>query len=114
VKGPQPPCSKDISVLTATRLSAAFPYVAPAARADVDGPGVHIVDGGYYDNYGTSSLVEWLDYKLSDGSGIQNVLIVLIHGAPTVQREQKGLRTVRNAMFTAELHADGFINFTRR
>ena len=49
VKGLQPPCSKDISVLTATRLSAAFPYIAPAAHADVDGPGVHIVDGGYYD-----------------------------------------------------------------
>ena len=40
-------------------------------------------------NYGTSSLVEWLDCKLSEGSGIQNVLIVLIHGAPTVQREQR-------------------------
>jgi predicted acylesterase/phospholipase RssA len=73
---------KDVSVLTATRLSAAFPYVSPAARADVNNAGAHIVDGGYYDNFGMSSLVEWLDAELEKGE-VKEVLVVRIHGAPT-------------------------------
>lgn len=74
---------KDIPVLTATRLSASFPYISPAARANTtDKAAAHIVDGGYYDNYGISSLVEWLDAELEKGN-IKKVLVVQIHGAPT-------------------------------
>ena len=74
---------KDISVLTATRLSAAFPFVSPAARAnDGRGEAVHIVDGGYYDNYGISSLVEWLDAELDKGV-VKNVLVLEIRDKPT-------------------------------
>jgi hypothetical protein len=53
---------RDVAVVTAARLSATFPYVGPASRADVDpsgGKSSHVVDGGYYDNYGMSTLVEW-------------------------------------------------------
>ena len=53
----------DIRVNTAARLSASFPYVAPAARSNMKPPPVadfHIVDGGYYDNYGIVSLLGWL------------------------------------------------------
>lgn len=90
---------KDISIATAARLSASFPYITPAARASSDGsPGqrMHIVDGGYYDNYGMSSLIEWLNEalendeklcknpKLEDVSSCQNritdVLVVQIRG----------------------------------
>jgi len=58
---------RDVAVVTAARLSATFPYVGPASRADVDpsgGEASHVVDGGYYDNYGMSTLVEWLDIAL--------------------------------------------------
>ena len=51
---------RDLPVTTAVRLSAGFPYVAPASRADVDeqlGHYTHVVDGGYFDNYGVSTLV---------------------------------------------------------
>ena len=51
---------RDIPVTTAVRLSAGFPYVSPASRADVDderGHYTHVVDGGYFDNYGVSTLV---------------------------------------------------------
>jgi hypothetical protein len=77
--------SKDIPIVTATRLSASFPYVSPAARANISGSSAaHIVDGGYYDNYGMSSLVEWLDYELSKGdSHIKRVLVLQIRGART-------------------------------
>ena len=50
---------RDIPITTAVRLSATFPYVSPAARADADDElrqYTHAVDGGYFDNYGVSSL----------------------------------------------------------
>lgn len=76
----------DVSVATAVRLSAAWPYVSPAARADVDGTAPHLVDGGYYDNYGVASLVEWLDDELEreakeDTPDIEKVLVVQISAA---------------------------------
>jgi len=73
----------DVKVVTAARLSASFPYVTPAARADLPGPHVHIVDGGYYDNYGVSTLVEWLDEGLnSQNNPVERVLLVEIRGSP--------------------------------
>ncbi len=67
---------RDVAVVTAARLSATFPYVGPASRADVDPSedkakdkdkpeASHVVDGAYYDNYGMSTLVEWLDIALN-------------------------------------------------
>jgi hypothetical protein len=53
---------KDVSLLTAARLSAAFPFVSPAARPDTDTPAAyHVVDGGYWDNSGIVSAIEWLE-----------------------------------------------------
>jgi predicted acylesterase/phospholipase RssA len=74
----------DIAIVTAARLSATFPYVTPASRADVGGPyqaEFHVVDGGYYDNYGLSTLVEWLNQALCGSDKIQRVLILQIRGA---------------------------------
>jgi len=53
----------DIEVATAARLSATFPYVTPLARAwnEPAGTAFHIGDGGYYDNSGLLSVVEWLN-----------------------------------------------------
>jgi len=48
----------DVTVATAARLSATFPYVTPASCSDQPGPQPHIVDSGYYDNYGMATLVE--------------------------------------------------------
>ncbi len=72
---------RDVTVVTAARLSATFPYVTPASRADSDGPQPHIVDGGYYDNYGMATLVEWLDEALPDRTGVKSVLVLRVHGA---------------------------------
>jgi len=71
---------KDIQALTAARISAAFPYVSPAARAMIDQPAGarrHVVDGGYYDNYGMSSLVEWLNEAFTD-KHLDKVLVIQI------------------------------------
>jgi hypothetical protein len=58
---------RDVPITTAVRLSAAFPYVSAAARADVDGGTLqytHIVDGGYFDNYGVSTMAAVSDAAL--------------------------------------------------
>ncbi|HET6931636.1 MAG TPA: hypothetical protein VFI45_15020, partial [Candidatus Acidoferrum sp.] len=45
---------------TAARMSAAFPYVSPEARPNGPLNGVHLGDGGYFDNSGVFTLSEWL------------------------------------------------------
>ncbi len=80
--------TRDVAAVTAARLSASFPYVTPAARFEDKKPQPHVVDGGYYDNYGMSTLVEWLDEALcadqeSDTSpAVKSVLVLQVHGAP--------------------------------
>lgn len=52
-----------LPVVTAARLSATFPFVSPIARPGRDVPderAYHVADGGYYDNFGVSTAVEWL------------------------------------------------------
>lgn len=59
---------RDVLVLTAARLSATFPYVTPVARVrSEDTKKLHMADGGYQDNYGVGTLVDWLDTAF-DGS----------------------------------------------
>ncbi len=79
----------DMPVTSAVRLSATFPFVTPAARAhrddqsDLSRDEYHVVDGGYYDNYGMATLVEWLDKTLERSAGeITEVLVIRIHSMP--------------------------------
>jgi hypothetical protein len=52
----------DLPVSTAVRLSATFPWVSPMPRSSAGDAQyrVHVGDGGYYDNSGVLSAVEWL------------------------------------------------------
>jgi len=58
----------DLPISSAAQLSATFPYVSSAARApmvlDNAVNSVHFADGGYYDNDGTASALEFLRYAL--------------------------------------------------
>jgi hypothetical protein len=72
--GPEPPATTvrppaelaDLDFWTAARLSATFPFVTPAARAMIDKQlmpgraGHHMIDGGYNDNYGVASALDFL------------------------------------------------------
>lgn len=60
--------AKDLPVVTAVRLAATFPYATPAARIvpTKHEAAYHMIDGGYYDNPGISSLVTWIDEGLED------------------------------------------------
>ncbi len=76
---------QDISLVTAARLSASFPYVSPAARPDIAGAQIHVVDGGYTDNYGMATLLAWIDAGLwSPGSPVSSVLVIEIRASPPV------------------------------
>ncbi len=88
----------DLEVASAARLSAAFPYLSPASRADVDVVragraghlqrartcsdlevgGQHLVDGGYYDNYGVVTSMQWLDQVLASPEGQRFRKVVII------------------------------------
>jgi hypothetical protein len=57
----------NMRAVTAARLSATFPYVSPTSRnEDIDGldRNYHIVDGGYFDNSGIITAVNWLDNNM--------------------------------------------------
>jgi Patatin-like phospholipase len=53
----------DVDLWTAARLSATFTYISPPARSWLDARATqkeHLIDGGYYDNYGVTSALDWL------------------------------------------------------
>ncbi|MEZ5400850.1 MAG: patatin-like phospholipase family protein [Bryobacteraceae bacterium] len=80
---------RDIHAATAARLSAAFPYVSPASRAAApcgDAECGHVIDGGYYDNYGIASVVDFVREGLPDVRG-KRVMLVQIEVGPFGDRE---------------------------
>ncbi|MEM7790303.1 MAG: patatin-like phospholipase family protein [Verrucomicrobiota bacterium] len=82
----------DVSIWSAARLSATFPYVTPAAKAQFHGKfetsgasyenrrNNHFIDGGYYDNYGVASAIDWLDpileARINDELPFKRLLII--------------------------------------
>jgi len=81
--GPRP----DLPLATAAQMSATFPYVSSQARVplvlDNAQNSVHFADGGYYDNDGTATMIEFLRYALTakdvnDKSPAGKVRVLLI------------------------------------
>jgi hypothetical protein len=91
----------DIDLVTAARLASGFPYVLPIPRAyHSDDPGgtsnddialkYHLIDGGYYDNYGVDSAVQWIDQGLRElktsGERLPSkVLVLQIRAFPDIK-----------------------------
>lgn len=86
----------DLRVTEAVRLSAAFPYVSPAAKMyfpeekENKGPfEPSLADGGYYDNYGLLSVKDFLDVAFQNGAWSKGrrpkVLIVQILGEKPIR-----------------------------
>jgi hypothetical protein len=83
---------RDVNLETAVRMSAAFPYVSPAARADEPPAAEHLADGGYFDNSGIFVLGEWLKAATANGPfngqhPPKNILIVQIDAFPEEQQK---------------------------
>ena len=79
----------DIDLTTAARLSATFPYVTPICRNrypnnnEREQDNYHVADGGYFDNFGVFTTVEWLDKivleKLKQELQLKKVIILQIN-----------------------------------
>lgn len=83
--------TRDLKIVTAARLAASFTYVSPAARIAEADLGYHVVDGGYYDDYGMTTLSEWLNEALEGSGGYSafpRALVIQIRSDPGDQSEQ--------------------------
>jgi hypothetical protein len=89
----------DIPVSTAARVSAAFPWVSPMPRAmtTTTPAGLHLADGGYYDNSGMLNATKWL---LEAASEIHKhpVLFIAIDASPSLSKEGKKWSWQRQAV----------------
>ena len=69
---------------------ATFPFVTPAVRPIQANYGPHMMDGGFFDNYGMATLTEWLDQALEEQAArsrpgneqVKRVLILQVDGFP--------------------------------
>jgi hypothetical protein len=78
----------DLPLATGAQLSATFPYVSSAATFPAAGGAkhFHFVDGGYYDNDGTGSAIEFLQSALDglpQGSPPVHIVLVEIRNSGT-------------------------------
>lgn len=77
----------DLAVTSGARLSATFPYVSPICRntpaKNVD-KNYHVADGGYFDNSGFVTILEWLNKWLNPDKklNIKRVIILQINPFP--------------------------------
>jgi hypothetical protein len=85
---------QDVTVSTAARLSATFPYVTPIARAWPESPTTyqgHYADGAYYDNTGMGLAMRFLDRAISDdreGYRGKVVAFVRVRSSPASNRTE--------------------------
>lgn len=70
-----------LTLATAARMSASFPFVSPAATLPTV-PRRRVVDAGYYDNYGVNLATIWLD-AVRGSLGDRRVVIVQIRDGPS-------------------------------
>jgi hypothetical protein len=109
----------DIPVATAARLSATFPYVTPEARPSKgpDAKRYHVADGGFYDNSGLLSSIEWLQDAKKELGPFKILLIVIDarQGAPNKptswswQKQTVGpLQTLLNVRTSSQEIRDDF------
>jgi hypothetical protein len=89
----------DVEVVTAARLSATFPWVSPLARPRQAGGGdvpfpYHLGDGGYYDNFGVATLVDWLRLELDaeggGAAGLDAAGVLLVEIRASAEEEDAG------------------------
>lgn len=76
---------RPIRLATAARLSSTFPYVSPSARSSAEAPACpdfHLLDGGYYDNYGILSLAHWLLSGELSGAPKRKVILLNLRPFP--------------------------------
>ncbi len=81
------PLAAGFRVATAVRMNATFPIISPAVSLPTDPPR-HVVDAGYYDNYGIQVAASWLtanrEWLRANTSGV--LLVQIRDGLSTIDR----------------------------
>ena len=81
------PLAAGFRVATAVRMNATFPIISPAVSLPTDPPR-HVVDAGYYDNYGIQVAASWLtanrEWLRTNTSGV--LLVQIRDGLSTLDR----------------------------
>jgi hypothetical protein len=80
------PAFEQVTLATAARLSASFPYVSPATLLPT-APRVRLVDAGYYDNYGVNLVAGWLREALEHQRAwleahVSRILVIQVRDEP--------------------------------
>jgi len=96
---------QDVSIVTAVRLSATFPWVTPMAKRQkkATGPEYHFADGGYFENFGVETLLEWMGVVLPRylDLGGRRVLVIRIEDAPPDELEPEELTETRGSLYSS-------------
>jgi hypothetical protein len=74
---------KDVPLLTAAVMSARFPIISPSARLPCSGSARRVVDGGYFENSGVTTVLELLDAiapETGSSSGVQVMVLRIANG----------------------------------
>jgi hypothetical protein len=84
------PGANNFKLSTAVRMNASFPYVSPAGALPTD-PTRHVVDAGYYDNFGIEVAASWIfenrQWIAKNSSG---VVLIQIRDAVEETRQELG------------------------
>jgi hypothetical protein len=74
-----------LSLAGAARMSASFPWVTPAAELPTK-ERRHVIDAGYWDNYGVATAVRWIEQHFDDiATKTSGVVLVQIRDLPQEQ-----------------------------
>jgi hypothetical protein len=92
------PGARGISLATAARMSATFPFLSPAVNLPTEPP-VRVVDAGYFDNYGVHLACAWAlqnrDWIRDNTSGL---VIIQVRDALS-KRDRLGVPGTSKAFF---------------
>jgi hypothetical protein len=123
-----PPAQSTLTVATAARMSASFPYFSPGVSLPTH-PRRRVVDAGYYDNYGVclasawllrGSTVGWLTDKadsvlviqIRDGTSVdqRQLRAVPPDGSGLLSRASEEVTTPLEGLFAARVSSSSFRN----
>lgn len=85
--------AEQVSLATAARLSASFPYISPAVVLPTT-PRTRVVDAGYYDDYGIDLATGWLREALEHNAewlaeNVSGILVIQIRDDISILTEDR-------------------------
>lgn len=99
----------NVTLATATRLNATFPYISPAISLPTAPELRRVVDAGYYDNYGITTLTAYLNEPVIKDwieKNCAGAVIIEINAFPSQKPKDKP----RHKMFAAVSRAFHFVS----